>query len=67
MREPLMETVEEIELDPVCGAILELDDAAQRDLVLEYEGRTYAFCGKQCRERFEHEPLRYSVAGRSQP
>jgi YHS domain-containing protein len=67
MREPLAETIEEIEVDPVCGAIVDLDDAEQRDLALEYEGRSYTFCGSDCRSRFEQRPERYSAAGRAQP
>lgn len=62
-----IETDSEIEIDPVCGATVALEDAAQHALALEYEGRTYAFCGPDCRARFEHAPERYAVPGRTQP
>jgi len=62
-----IESDEEIELDPVCGAMVDLDQARERDLALEFEGRDYAFCGLACRSRFSHEPTRYATAGRAQP
>lgn len=65
--ETLVESTEEIELDPVCGEVLDLDIASEHDLVLEFEGRAYAFCGLRCRSVFEHEPTRYATAGRAQP
>ena len=67
MRDIAIESDEEVEVDPVCGAIVDLDDAEQRDLALEFEGRSYTFCGEGCRSLFEHDPARYSVAGRAQP
>jgi YHS domain-containing protein len=65
--ETRIETDADIEVDPVCGAVVEIEEAAQHALALEYEGREYVFCGPGCRARFEHMPLRYAVAGRGQP
>ena len=62
-----LETEAEIEIDPVCGATVALDEATERVLALEFEGREYAFCGSACKARFEHAPLRYAVTGRAQP
>ncbi len=62
-----IESTEDIELDPVCGQVVDLDLASEHDLTLEFEGRDYAFCGRECRTRFEHEPKRYATAGRAQP
>ena len=62
-----LETDAQIEIDPVCGATVALDEATERVLALEYEGRAYAFCGPACKARFEHAPLRYAAAGRPQP
>ena len=62
-----LETDEEIELDPVCGATVPLEESTSRALAFEYEGRDYVFCSAQCRSRFEHEPHRYASAGRSEP
>lgn len=56
-----------VEFDPVCGAAVEPDSAASRQLVTQYEGRTYVFCGHGCRARFEHTPTRFAASGRSQP
>lgn len=62
-----IETESEIEIDPVCGATVQLEDAAQHSLAIDYEGREYAFCGPDCRKRFERSPARYAVPGRGQP
>jgi len=67
MDEIRVESDEEVAIDPVCGRTVDLDDSKERDLVLEYEGRTYTFCGSDCRSRFEHRPMGYSAAGRAQP
>jgi len=42
--------------DPVCGMTLREDKAPEK---FEYEGRTYYFCARGCRERFEKNPERY--------
>ncbi|HZP97551.1 MAG TPA: hypothetical protein VFC31_14630 [Candidatus Limnocylindria bacterium] len=62
-----IESETEIEVDPVCGAVVDLEEASHHALALEFEGREYAFCGPVCRARFEHAPLRYAVPGRTQP
>lgn len=62
-----LETDDQIEQDPVCGAAVSLDEAAAHSLAFEYEGRDYLFCSAACRARFEHEPRRYASAGRSAP
>lgn len=56
-----------IEFDPVCGTAVEPETAGARQLVTQYEGRTYVFCGQGCRARFEHLPKRFASAGRSEP
>ncbi len=65
--ERAIESDSEIELDPVCGMRVELDDAVEHSLSLEFEGRQYVFCGPACRAQFEHAPKRYAVAGRTEP
>ena len=62
-----LETLAEIEQDPVCGAPVSLDEASARSLAFEYEGRDYLFCSAACRARFEHDPHRYASTGRSAP
>jgi YHS domain-containing protein len=65
--ERAIESDSDIEIDPVCGMRVELLDAMERSLSLEFEGRQYVFCGPSCRERFGHAPKRYAAAGRAQP
>jgi len=57
----------DVDIDPVCGEIVVPDEALDRDLTVEYEGRRYVFCGHGCRGRFEHTPTRYAAAGRAAP
>ena len=65
--ERVVESDGDIELDPVCGMKVELDDALEHSLSLEFEGRQYMFCGPVCRQRFERSPKRYAAAGRTAP
>lgn len=68
MREELpIESDEEIAIDPVCGATVDLDQAREHALTTEYEGRDYVFCGPKCRLIFESRPTRYAVPGRARP
>lgn len=68
MREELpLESDEEISIDPVCGMTVDLDQAREHALTMEYEGRDYVFCGPQCQSRFESLPTRYAVPGRTRP
>jgi YHS domain-containing protein len=62
-----LETDQEIEVDPVCGKTVPLDEAKERGLAMEFEGRAYVFCGAACRSRFTRAPTRYAVSGRAQP
>lgn len=65
--EGAIETESEIEVDPVCGQRVGLDEAAEHARVVWFEGRQYAFCGAVCRTRFERSPKRYATAGRASP
>ena len=65
--EPVSETQTEVEIDPVCGMSVPEEQALERGLAVEYEGRQYRFCGPGCRERFLHRPNEYAVAGRTRP
>ena len=60
-------TTADIETDPVCGAVTDVELARGADLVTTYAERTYAFCGAACRDRFLARPTLYAVAGRSEP
>lgn len=42
--------------DPVCRMTVSEEQAQHRS---EYKGKTYYFCGKGCKERFEKEPEKY--------
>ena len=45
--------------DPVCGMTVNPDDARDRGLHVQYEGRDYFFCGKGCKLEFEEDPDHY--------
>jgi YHS domain-containing protein len=47
-----------VDRDPVCGTIVGRDDAAEKS---EYQGRAYYFCSADCKERFDRNPLPYTV------
>ena len=42
--------------DPVCGMEVDEKKAAAK---YEYKGKTYYFCAKGCREKFERSPETY--------
>ena len=42
--------------DPVCGMTVEESDAAATS---EYDGRTYYFCSRGCKEQFDADPAAY--------
>lgn len=72
MREDTISTGEvelrsEVEIDPVCGATVDLELAREADLIAEFAEREYAFCGTACRDQFLGEPIAYAVAGRDAP
>lgn len=46
-------------LDPVCSMSVDVAGAEAGGLLIEYEGRTYAFCGKGCRRAFVDDPQAY--------
>lgn len=46
-------------IDPVCGMSVGVDDAEAAGLLIEHEGRTYAFCRSGCRRAFIEEPQVY--------
>ena len=46
-------------IDPVCGMTVDVARAEQAGLLLEHEGRTYAFCGTGCRRSFVDSPGEY--------
>jgi len=45
-------------VDPVCGMTVQTAGARYTSA---YDGKTFTFCGIGCKERFDHEPERYSV------
>jgi YHS domain-containing protein len=46
-------------IDPVCGMTVDVAAAEAGGLLLEYEGRTFAFCRSGCRRAFVEEPATY--------
>lgn len=43
-------------LDPVCKMTVSEDKAAATS---QYKGKTYYFCHKSCKERFDKDPEKY--------
>ena len=48
-------------IDPVCGMTVDVVAAEVAGLLLEYEGRTFAFCRSGCRRAFVEEPAMYTA------
>lgn len=46
-------------LDPVCGMTVDVARAEAAGLLVEHEGRTYAFCRSGCRRAFLEGPEEY--------
>jgi YHS domain-containing protein len=46
-------------IDPVCGMTVDVGRAEAAGLLLEHEGRTYAFCQSGCRRAFVDGPEEY--------
>jgi YHS domain-containing protein len=46
-------------IDPVCGMSVDVARAEEAGLLLEHEGRTYAFCRSGCRRAFVEDPAAY--------
>jgi YHS domain-containing protein len=49
-------------VDPVCGMTVDVDGAEAAGLLLELEGRTWAFCGPGCQRSFVASPGAYIIA-----
>ena len=48
-------------IDPVCG--MEVEPGANPDLHLDYDGRSFWFCGKGCMLEFRDTPEVYTAPG----
>ena len=46
-------------IDPVCGMTVDVARAEAAGLLLDHDGRTFAFCGRGCRRTFVDEPEAY--------
>lgn len=46
--------------DPVCGMAIDKEKAA---IKAEYQGQTYYFCARVCKDKFEKNPEKYAHAG----
>jgi len=54
-------------IDPVCSMTVDVAAAEAAGLLLEHEGRTYAFCGSGCRRTFIEEPATYVAFAEAAP
>lgn len=48
-------------IDPVCGMTVDVASAEAAGLTVEYDSRTFAFCGPGCRRAFVEEPEGYAA------
>jgi len=46
-------------IDPVCDMIVNIDEARDAGLTLEYPDREYAFCAASCQTKFAKDPKAY--------
>ncbi len=46
-------------IDPVCDMIVDVDEARDAGLTLEYPDREYAFCAPSCQTKFAKDPKAY--------
>jgi len=46
-------------IDPICDMIVDLGEARDAGLALEYGDREYGFCGAGCQTTFAKDPKRY--------
>lgn len=49
-------------IDPVCGMTVDVDRAEAAGLLVELDGRTFAFCRSGCKRAFLEEPEVYVAA-----
>jgi YHS domain-containing protein len=47
-------------LDPICDMIVDLADAREHGLAIEYPEREYGFCSAACLTKFAKDPRAYS-------
>jgi Cu+-exporting ATPase len=50
--------MDKIKTDPVCGMLVETNNAAG---TAEYKGQTYYFCSDQCKTAFQQNPEKYTA------
>ncbi len=50
--------------DPVCGMQV---DESKAPAASSYQGKKYAFCGQECKGKFDRDPQRYAQAAAQQP
>jgi len=46
-------------IDPVCDMIVDIAEARDQGLTLEYPDREYAFCSSSCQAKFANDPKAY--------
>ena len=46
-------------LDPICDMVVDLVEARDQSLTVEYAGREYAFCSAGCKTKFAKDPAAY--------
>ncbi|HZS50616.1 MAG TPA: YHS domain-containing protein [Bryobacterales bacterium] len=50
--------------DPVCGMQVDPNKAPATS---NYQGKQYAFCGQECKDKFDKNPQQYTHAAQREP
>lgn len=53
-----------MEKDVVCGMDV---DSTRAPATSQHQGKTYYFCGKECKDKFEANPAQFMARGPVQP
>jgi len=49
--------------DPVCGKQV---NESKAPATSTYQGERYAFCGQECKDKFDQNPEKYAYSGKEQ-
>ncbi len=51
---------ESMELDFICGQEIDAQKATEQGLTSMYDGCTYVFCSRECKQEFDRNPSAYA-------
>jgi YHS domain-containing protein len=56
----MMPRTSEGEIDPVCGMMMDMEEARADGRTMDHQGRTYGFCSKGCLVEVRESPESYA-------